>query len=155
MHTMEKALALKPGGPGAPTRALSTLCQQQTSHALRVVAKRQCNTTCHMAQHRAEPRDSASLLLHWLLNYFFTSKDNLSFSTRLLPGLQLFQRKCCFTGTLNFTFIQLNFSKDTDQKFSNQPHWSHVATSTFKHLLRFCLIPKRIKNQKTQAGEIS
>ena len=117
MHTMEKALALKPGGPGVPTRALSTLCQQQTSHALRVVAKHQCHTTRYMARHRAEPRDSASLLLHWLLNYFFTSKDNLSFSTRLLPGLQLFQRKCCFTGTLNFTFIQLNFSKDTDQNF--------------------------------------
>lgn len=103
MHIMEKALALKPDGLGAPTRALSTLCQRQTSHALQVVAKHQCNTMWYVAQHRAEPRESASLLLHWLLNYFFTSKDNLSFSTQLLPGLKLFQRKCCFTGTLNFT----------------------------------------------------
>ena len=57
MHIMEKALALKPDGLGAPTRALSTLCQRQTSHALRVVAKHQCNTMWYVAQHRAEPRE--------------------------------------------------------------------------------------------------
>ena len=102
MHIMEKALALKPDGPGVPTQALSTLYQQQTSHALRVVAKRHCNTMWYITRHRAEPRFS-SLLLQWLLNHLFTSKDNLSFSTQLLPGLQLSQRKCCFTGTLNFT----------------------------------------------------
>lgn len=159
MHITQKALALKPDGPGVPAQALSTLYQQQTSHALCVVEKRHCNTMWYIARHRAEPRDGASLLLQWLLNHFFTSKDNLSFSTRLLPGLQLFQRKCCLQALsilpMVVTCIQLNFSKDTDQKFSSQPHWSHVATSTFKHLLKFCLIPKRIKNQKTYAGEIS
>lgn len=103
MHIMEKALALEPDGTGVPTQALSTRSQQQTSLVLGVVGKLQCDTMWYLTWHTAGPRDTASLLLHWLLTYFFTSKENLSFSSRLLPGPQMFQRKRYFTGTLNFT----------------------------------------------------
>lgn len=93
-------------GPGVPTLALPTglgklLRRINSKHpALGAVGKLQCDTMNYIAGRTVEPTDTASLLL---LNYLFASKGNLSLSSQLLPGPQLFQEKCFFIGTLNFT----------------------------------------------------
>lgn len=73
---------------------------QQTSLVLDFLRKLQCDTMEYITSYTTI--DTASLLLHWLLNSFFTSKENLSFSSWLLPSPQLFQNKCFLTGIFKF-----------------------------------------------------